>query len=226
MSIRVDSASDDATRAAYPLPTGAGTIVQFFKPTTNWNSDGADHMLFDMDDGTGSHFFKQQKWTDNNLYCGWFDAAEYRIIVASANYTILQNKWNVLIHDYDTDAAHAGAGAVQHLELNGTVIGTRSSAFTTPDLSAQTLHLGNGRASNQDIRGDLWHTLVYNRVLTSAEKLTARAGGVPATAFSLYRLDGDLNDSAAGARHLTGTGLTFANGPYIPRGLFPPSRTA
>jgi hypothetical protein len=203
MSLTIDSATDDATRATYPMPTGTGTVAFWFKPT--WaQTDGGDHAFFFIDDGSGSHFFGMQKYLDSNLYCGWFDGGEERIIVASANYTINANAWNKLIFDYDT------TGALEHMYLNGVLIGTRSAALTTPDLSAQTLHVGNSRSGSEDARADMAHVGVWSRVLSAADRALFESGGVPSSPLSYWPLASDLKDSTAAARDLTGSGITFA----------------
>jgi hypothetical protein len=147
-----------------------------------------------------------QKYLDSNLYCGWFDGGEERIIVASANYTINANAWNKLIFDYDT------TGALEHMYLNGVLIGTRSAALTTPDLSAQTLHVGNSRSGSEDARADMAHVGVWSRVLSSADRALFESGGVPSGYLSYWSMARDLKDSAAAARDLTGVNTALAAG--------------
>jgi hypothetical protein len=206
MSVTIDSTTDDMTRAAYPLPTGDATVCLLFKPTTNY-VDGIDHILFELSDGTGANTFALNKYLDNNWYSGWIvGGVDERIVVTSGSYTVNANAWNSLIYDYSP------TGALANMRLNGTLIGTRSAALSTLDLSAQTLHIGNSRAGSEDARANFAHVGVWARVLSAADRALYISGGVPSGYLSYWPSARDLKDSAAAARDLTGVNIAMAGG--------------
>jgi hypothetical protein len=157
MSAIFDAIADRITQGTAAIPT-TGTLLLWLKP--NWaETDGNDHVFFHVTDGA-SNFFVMQKFSDNNLYCGWKGASDTRVVVTSASYDITTTTWQNIILRWT-------AGAGSELFLEGTSIGTAGAPSTFTTTSNRTI--GNYVSVNVGLNGNLAHYAVWGRALTNPQ---------------------------------------------------------
>lgn len=190
----------------------AGSASFWVYPT--WAStDNSDHVFMDKPTGPASPvFFRMQKYLDNNLYFGFFNNAEYRVVVASGSYTLNQNAWNNFLLAWDN------SGSI--LYLNGSQIGT-AGVVTQPNLSGLVETIGNytfGTTTNLAAR--LADFSIYNAKLGSsfaaALNRGARAASLGIPLHGYWPLDGLQSpepDFSGNANNGTLTGTALAAGP-------------
>lgn len=126
----------------------AGTLSFWVKPA--WSSgDGVDHYFFRAHT-SGNRFLSFQKFSDNNIYCGWLQVSaldDDRIVVAdtglftSGTLAHWAFRWN--------DTANTC-----ELFKNGVSVASRTSALVTYALTSQII-IGNYESTGSDARGDM-----------------------------------------------------------------------
>lgn len=175
MAITFDSTTDRVaftSSIAFPL---TGSLAFWFKPTWAQN-DGVEHNLFQMMENTNPALFQLVKVGDNSLYMGWYwgGVGDFRLVVPTASYTIIQNAWNHLAVTWD-DAAN-----VTRAYLNGALIGTPTSVLQAFG-SNRTRYIGNAdpAITSTNAAADIAEFAVWNEVLTAAEITSGFRGFAP-----------------------------------------------
>lgn len=162
-------------------PGGVGTIFFRFKPS--WNSgDSGFHVLFDYrDGGAATKILTLQKFSNNNLYAGWYSApTDARIVLADTG-LFVNGTWNNWILDWDDTAD------LIHLYRDNVLVGTGVVSFTAP---TGIIGLGIGSVSvGTDIHtgpgdGHGAEFAQWTRVLTAGERTTLQDTGNPSCVSS------------------------------------------
>lgn len=171
MSRLFTSTSDIITQGTAAVPTTGSLVVRLY-PT--WASnDSADHGIIDLKNAGATDGVMIQKYSDNNLYMGWYHSSDFTNAsrVIASTYTLNQNAWNSFAITWTS-------GSTLTAYLNGSVLGTKSS-ITTSDTSGGTRSIGNYAATGGDCRGRLADYAIFNVVLTAAEVLAYHKGVSP-----------------------------------------------
>jgi hypothetical protein len=134
--LRLVSASQQIVTAVSPSVTyfnPQGTFYWQMSPTSTYN-DGTQRAIFGA--GNVTPMFSGQSFTDNNLYIGWGDASDTRVIIAnSASY------W--LPGRFDSWALTWVDAGLSILYVNGVEVGRNSGGTDTFDASAAPLRIGS-----------------------------------------------------------------------------------
>lgn len=188
-----------------------GSIAWWVRP--NWvSADGANHIFFSADADTNpvtATAIRAQKFSDNNLYIGWYDSGTpHRVVVTSGSYTLNQSAWNLFIFTWDDTAND------QRLYLNNAEIGSNNTmvAHTTGVLT-----LGNTSSAVADVNmdGALAEVSLWDKVLPAGDRSSLWAGAssflvAPASLVSNWPLWGTHSPEPdrVGGAGLTVTGAT------------------
>ncbi|MGV3723012.1 MAG: LamG domain-containing protein [Actinomycetota bacterium] len=198
------------TAGTRAIPRTAGTLAVWWYPTFA-QTDGLGHVVFDVRDS--GNIFHLLKNGSNQLSAGWIVAAtEYKVNVASANYTLNQNAWNSIVLTWD-DAANE-----TRLYLNGTLIGTTSTLVTWT--TTGTRYIGNSSGLANDARGRLAELVICDRIWSSGERAAFDAGVLPyriGATDSYYSLGGgDTDEPDLSGNGNTGTVTGPTRGDHAP----------
>lgn len=219
MSYEFDAATDYISAGTRSMPTAAGTLALWVRPT--WaQTDGVNHFYFNQTTDT-NNYFQFLKWSDNNVYVGWKAAGtDYRVVVTT--YTQNQNAWNVWVVTWDDTANTTIA------RLNGTQVGSNSS-LATVSLTGTTRFLGSydTAASFNDVRGRLAEVAIWNVVLSASQiaAVEARISPFRVAAQSLenyWPMRGNAVDLGLNPTNLTLNSVAVAD--HAPIGLLRPRR--
>lgn len=140
-----------------------GTVIIEHTPGRAHNS-GTREFLFSQTHGTGSPDFSCQKFTDNNLYIGWYNSGndDRVVIAASTSNWQLGTRYNIAI-----TWTLEGTTTVY---VNGVSAGTKAN--TTPATMASELRLGYtgiSTASTAYYLGSIHMFAAWGRALSGAE---------------------------------------------------------
>lgn len=174
-----------ATPANYP---NAGSIFYRFKPS--WTSgDGASHAIFRLYNASPLQLLDFQKFSDNRMYCGWYNAPQdFRINIADPG-LFTSGAWANWIIDWN-------AGDVTHLYKNNNLEATQSFAgAASVPTGMDSLFIGSDE-SGDSADGDGAEWALYDHVLDSTERALLQTTGNPTCVTGLlvhYKILG--NDS-------------------------------
>ena len=173
------ASADDSTWAAGTT----GSVFLWFKPA--WSSgDGVDHVLFNCGVQTGAapsaswKFFRMEKWTDNNIYMGFYDTStDYRVIAADTG-LFTGGTWATHLVTWDSSTP------LTTYYVNNSSVGT-SGTLVVPNWQAQSgdrEDIGNdlvigGYGAPAD--GAIAELARWNRVLDATERAILQAGFSP-----------------------------------------------
>ena len=167
MAAIYDTIADRITQGTAALPT-TGTVAFWFKP--NWiHTDATDHVFMHVRT-SGTQYFVIQKFSDNTVYAGWVNTANYRV---NTSVSISNGSWQHMALTWTN-------GGATTLYKDGAAVGTPTAglvAFTT----STTRNIGNYDASVADVglNGQIAHYSVWSRALTEPQ-ITALQTKVPA----------------------------------------------
>lgn len=208
MAAIFDNTGDVLAVTGVELGNTLGSVSFWFKPT--WaQTDATVHSLMFLffDASNQFHFYK---YSDNNLYIGFFTAgADHRVTVLNAAYTLNQNAWNHFAITMN-DTAN-----LSELWLNGTKIGTKGTlaVFST---AVTPLAVGNETVPAVDARGKMAKVGIYNAILSDAQIAALNSGGsVPTGLTNYWPLQSD-GVATVGGLNFTNTNVTFdSDGPPV-----------
>lgn len=205
---RLIDADSEYLRNTSPTAMNAavGTFVMWVYPL-NSQDDSAYHWYFECGiTPDGYDQFQVSKYSNNNLYVGWYSQTEQRIGINAGDYVLTQNAWNQIVYRYTS-------GGLAELILNYALIGTRNP--TTPSTVAPTQvgvgidYAGSGRNSNARIsRVSHW-----NRLLTNNEIFRLIHGQDPEDFSGLVFNFPLLGDESPEPDTEGGTSLTLTGSP-------------
>jgi Concanavalin A-like lectin/glucanases superfamily len=222
MSYTGDATGEYITLGDHTIPTATGSLVHWFFPTWGSLTDGVDHAWISHRKTNASpiNLFILQKFTDNNLYCGWYTAdVEHRVITAASGSGLNLGAWNSIVLTWD-DTANQSA-----LYINGTQAGSTTSTLVTHDTGASPE--SPSRLLNQSVTdatsatGALAHVAYFDTVLLAGEIAAFNSGyspllfsrHVPVFYFPLVR---DLIEVRQGIS-VTNTNCTVGSEPRLYR---------
>ncbi len=170
MARLISTTSDYIAQGSAAVPT-TGTASLWVYPTWAWN-DGAEHnWLRVRNDSGGVKLLDLQKATDNNFYCGWYNAGTEKRVIAAAS-GLVQNAWNHLLLTW----VDAGTTAFY---LAGSSVGT-TSATSTWGTSGTTRYLGiDAVSAGGSAASRLAEWSVWSAVLDAGERAALTAGVSP-----------------------------------------------
>jgi hypothetical protein len=97
---RTSNEQDGTKKAANSFVSAIGTAEVFFK--SDWNhTDNLGHSFFSVFGDSGTQLFHLDKDTDNRIYGGWYNNAEYRVTPNSALYTISSGNQYYAVLDWN-----------------------------------------------------------------------------------------------------------------------------
>lgn len=165
-------------------PPGTGSLFLRFKPS--WNSgDGVQHGLFSYSD-----IFDIQRFTDNNIYAGWSNGGDARIVVSDSG-VFTSGVWGNHLLTW-SDSANTTSYYVDNV-----LKGSSTTAFTVP-VTTSLLQIGalatgpNGNSAT----GHIAEWALYDHELDSSERTVLQDTGNPACVTGLvryYKIVGDVN---------------------------------
>ncbi len=150
------SGTNNVTRASFQVPA-TGSVAFWHKPAVAFNSS-TDVVIFDV--VSGGTFFRFQKYSDNNFYCGFFDGSEHRVSLAASAGNWPNGTWAHYCLTWTS-------GGSTTLYCNGSSIGT--NAVAVPAIGSSTLYVGSYATSSSGTTGSVDDFRVYSRVLSLAE---------------------------------------------------------
>lgn len=125
--------ADGVSYGTAAIPT-TGSILLWLYPT--WaQTDGISHAI-GMNLASGN-LFQFIKYSDNSLYCGWYNGSDGRVIVSSASYTLNQNAWNKFVFTWDS------AAPASKLFLNNVQIGSTNTTNGTWNTAGAGVDFGH-----------------------------------------------------------------------------------
>lgn len=214
MAIVVNSGASINLGSAITLPD-EGTVSLWFYAT--WSkTDGVEHLFFDSRNVASSHFFYIGHFSNNSIYAGWYTGGvEQRVIVASGSYTLVSG-WNHLSFAW----RKTGGGSGQYLYLNGSLIGSSATAFTTWSTSGRPIHWGSHDGGDHPVVGRVAQLSIHS-ILLGSGTIAALAGGQTARDFPsglqvyIRGTDPATEEIGGYATTLTLTNTTYGDDPSI-----------
>lgn len=165
------STSDYLSAASPPNPGGAGSIFVRIKP--NWSSgDGVTHYFYEYVNSGAVTFLSFVKFSDNNIYAGWFisGSTSARVVIADTG-LFSSGVWDDWLLTWDDVADQ------NFLYRNGTQVGSDATAFTAqtgfPDYYMGRTNTGN------TANAELAEYGKWNYVLSAGERGALFATGSP-----------------------------------------------
>lgn len=143
------------------LDSSSGTIVFRAYPTGAYNNSAVD-MLCGATKTDYTTEFSCQKFSDGNLYFGWFNSVDRRVIVAASAGNWAQNQWQTY--------ALAWSSSGSALYRNGVQIGSTATTALAATIPANITLMnrgGMGAALTSGTKISDW--MVYNRALSAGE---------------------------------------------------------
>ena len=181
-----NAATDYVSVGTQALPTGDLVVSWWWYNTWAYN-DGADHGAFDAQlDGT--HFFRIQKWSDNQFYIGWYNSSgsDGRVKFAAGTW-LTQNTWHHFV--YIRNSATGCKVYIDGVERGSAGVGT---TVTTN----KTRYIGNsgsgtsGGNTGRIAEFAIWDSIPENIVAyLSAGGNPLKLGIVPVDYLPLWGLD-------------------------------------
>jgi hypothetical protein len=173
------NAADRISKASpedFPAAGGGGLISFWFKP--GWNSgDSVDHNFFLYEANTLNDRLGFQKFSDNNIYCGWLKVSptdDDRIVLADTG-LFTSGTWAHWMFEWN-DAAN-----VCTLYKDGSQLSQRTSALVTYNVSSNE-YIGNTSPSisSSSCMGTMAEYGRYDSNLGAGEKASLALGFSPA----------------------------------------------
>ena len=205
-----NGSSDVISNTSIATVGATGSMSLWLQPNWNWN-DTADHPFW-MEDGD---FFTFQKYSDNNIYCGFRRGASDQRISLAATGLFSSGTW---AHWLLTWSNAAG----QTLYKNGVSVGTHSLTYPSP-VNPNGLWVGNyGTFTPVNANETIADFAYWNSTLSSSDAVNLAAGVRPVNVNSAnlkawWPLDGfsnaTENDISGNANNGTVTGATPILGP-------------
>ena len=156
------AATTDSFDTGLRLNSSSGTVVFRVYPTAAYNSATIE-MLWGTAKSDYTAEFSCQKYSDGNLYFGWYSGGvDGRVIVVASSGNWTQNQWQTYA------LAWASGGSV--LYRNGVQIGSTATAPAIAAIPANIALLNRGGAGVALTSGTkISDWMVYNRVLSAGE---------------------------------------------------------
>jgi hypothetical protein len=162
-----NGSSDVISNTSIATVGATGSMSLWLQPNWNWN-DTADHPFW-MEDGD---FFTFQKYSDNNIYCGFRRGASDQRIALAATGLFTSGTW---AHWLLTWSNAAG----QTLYQNGVSVGTHSLTYPSP-VNPNGLWVGNyGTFAPVNSNETIADFAYWNSTLSSSDAAKLAAGYRP-----------------------------------------------
>lgn len=203
------------------VPAVASTGSAFIRIKPNWaHNDSVGHFFWMYGTTAGHGYPHFLKYSDNNVYAGFWTGTDQRIIVAATAAMFTNGTWANHIFTW-TDA-----GDDQKYYVDNVQLGSRTTTLTIAAPQGQ-LTVGNDSSDAYNTNSELAEYGMWNRVLDAAERAVLQATGcplsVPQGLVSYYPIMGRFSPEI-GLRSGIGLTVTDATQAAHPRVSYPSPR--